>query len=148
MPSLRRIRQSGQFAIAHSQGAGFTLIEVIVAMTILAISLVAVLQLFSGGLKASSISRNYTLAIAHAKNKMEELSFAPVQDSGEFEDGFKWESDVQPYEGLYEELNARLESSELKLLKIIVKISWNSSRNKQKSVQLVTLRIQTERQTE
>ncbi|MEF9425788.1 MAG: type II secretion system minor pseudopilin GspI [Candidatus Mariimomonas ferrooxydans] len=127
---------------------GFTLIEVIVAIAILAISLVAVMQLFAGGLRAGNMSHNYTLAIVHAKDKMEELSFDLVKDSGEFEDGFKWESDVQPYEALYDELNLRLEDSGLNLFKIKVKVSWGSSPNKQKSVQLVTLKIQAEGETE
>jgi general secretion pathway protein I len=122
---------------------GFTLIEVIVAIAILAISLVMVMQLFSGGLRASRASCDYTRAIVHAKEKMEELSVEPVQvgmtrfrDSGEFEDGFIWESEVQPHE----ELNKEFEDTGFNLLKIKIKVSWFNLARQQKSVELVSLK--------
>lgn len=121
----------------HKGGAGFTLIEVMVAMAIVAICLVAVMQLFSAGLKISTLSRDFTRAIVHAKDKMEELSIKPQPGSGVFEDGFKWESEVQPYEYLKEEL----ETLDVNLIKIKVKILWSSKSNKQESVELASLRI-------
>jgi general secretion pathway protein I len=121
-----------QFVICNSRKGGFTLIEVIVAIAILAISLVMVMQLFSGGLKASKTSSNYTRAIIHAKNKMEELSIEPVQGSGKFEDGFEWESEVQPHE--------ELEHLDLNLMKIKVKVLWAERMHKKKSVELVSLK--------
>ena len=121
----------------HKWGAGFTLIEVMVAMAIVAICLVAVMQLFSAGLKISRLSRDFTRAIVHAKYKMEELSIKPQPGSGVFEDGFKWESEVQPYEYLKEEL----ETLDVNLIKIKVKILWSSKSNKQESVELASLRI-------
>ncbi|MCK5512383.1 MAG: hypothetical protein KAI96_06215, partial [Thermodesulfovibrionia bacterium] len=81
-------------------------------------------------------SCDYTRAVVHAKDKMEELSVEPVQDSGEFEDGFTWESDVQPYE----ELNKELEESDYNMLIIKVKVSWSNRAHKQKSVELVSLK--------
>ncbi len=115
------------------EGAGFTLIEVIVAIAILGISFVMIMQLFSGALRASRASCDYTRAVVHAKDKMEELSVAPVQDSGEFEDGFKWESVIQPYK--------ELEDSAFNLLKINVKISWNDALRKPNYVELVSLKV-------
>jgi general secretion pathway protein I len=95
-----------------------------------------IMQLFSGGLRASRASCDYTRAVVHAKDKMEELSFAPVSASGEFEDGFKWEAEVQPLE----ELKEKLEDSNYNLLKIKVKVSWSNVLNQQKSIELVSLR--------
>jgi general secretion pathway protein I len=112
---------------------GFTLIEVIVAIAILALSLTMIMQLFSSGLRVSRTSCDYTRAIVHAKDKMEEMVDAPVQDSGEFEDGFKWESVIEPYKGL--------EDSAVKLLKIKVKVSWSDMLKRQNSVELVSLRM-------
>lgn len=116
--------------------AGFTLIEVIVAIAILAISLVMIMQLFSGGLRVSRTSRDYTRAIVYAKDKMEELHIEPVQGSGEFEDGFKWESEVYPFDE-YEE---KLENTDINLLKIKVKVIWSNIANQQKSVELISLK--------
>jgi len=112
---------------------GFTLIEVIVAIAILALCLTVIMQLFSSGLRVSRASCDYTRAIVHAKDKMEEMKDVPVQGSGEFEDGFKWESTVEPYK--------ELEDSAVKLLKIKVKVLWSDMLKRENSVELVSLRI-------
>ena len=81
-----------------SNRRGFTLIEVLVAFMILAISLVVVMQLFSGSLKAGALSADYFYGIFHARAKMEEIL---AQDkliagtrSGAFEDGYEWTAEV------------------------------------------------------
>jgi len=112
---------------------GFTLIEVIVSMAILGISLVLIMQLFSAGLKSAKASCDYTIAIVHAKDKMEELSATLDNDSGTFEDGFKWETDVQDYK--------QADDSEYKLQKLVVKILWPEVLKQQKSIEMVSLRM-------
>lgn len=111
---------------------GFTLIEVIVAMAIVGISLVMIMQLFSGGLRASRTSCDYTRAVVHAKNTMEELSYDPVPGSGNFDDGFNWTTEIEAYE--------ESEESGYKLLKLKVIISWDDALRKPKSIQLVSLK--------
>jgi hypothetical protein len=62
---------------------------------------------------------------------MEEMSREPVQGSGEFDDGFSWASDVQPYD----------ESEEsIKLMRIKVIVSWSDGTEKARSVSLVSLK--------
>ncbi len=77
---------------------GFTLIEVLVAMSILAISLVVVLQVFSGGLKAARLSDAYTQGVFYAREKMDEILLAEDLTAGvirgEFEDGFRWRAEA------------------------------------------------------
>jgi len=77
---------------------GFTLIEVLVAFMILAISLVVVMQLFSGGLKAGAVSADYFYGIFHAQEKMEEIlarkELTPGVRSGAFDDGYEWTAEV------------------------------------------------------
>lgn len=118
--------------ICNSCEAGFTLIEVIVAFTIMSVILVIVLQLFSAGQIASRASCDYTRAVIYAKDIMEEISGSPEQGSGEFDDGFFWETEVTPYEdseGIVENL-----------LQIKVKVSWDNVRHKPKSLELVSLK--------
>jgi general secretion pathway protein I len=78
--------------------SGFTLIETLVAMMLLAISFVIIMQLFSGGLKSSRMATDYTYGIFHAKEKMEEILFAdnlvPGVMSGAFDDGYEWSASV------------------------------------------------------
>ena len=77
---------------------GFTLIETLVAISILAISLVIILQLFSGGLKSSKLSDEYTRGIFHAREKMDEILLASDLTegviNGQFDDGFKWRAEA------------------------------------------------------
>lgn len=112
---------------------GFTLIEVIVAIMILSVSFVIVMQLFAGGLRAARSSCDYTRAIVLAKAKMEELSESPVSESGEYEEGFKWESEVESYK--------ELEESSFNLLKLKVKVIWDDVLKKSKSIELVSLKV-------
>lgn len=135
--------KSNNFRIIKSQfsgGAGFTLIEVIVAVAILSVCLVMIMQLFAAGLKASRSSCDYTRAVMHAKDKMEELFASPIhpQESGEFRDGYKWEAEAKPYE---ESLDEELENAAFKFLKLKVKIMWSSGTKKQNSVELESLKM-------
>jgi general secretion pathway protein I len=81
--------------------AGFTLIEILVALVILSISLVTIMQLFSGGLKASRIAGDYTQAIFLAREKMEELLLekeilADITE-GDFNNDYKWRAEITPF---------------------------------------------------
>ena len=112
--------------------SGFTLIEVIVALAILSISFVLVMELFSVGLRSARTSCDYTRAIVLAKGKMEEMPGDPVNDSGDFEDGFRWETEVQDYK--------KDEGSGRRLLKVKVKVLWDSALKTQRSFELTSLR--------
>jgi prepilin-type N-terminal cleavage/methylation domain-containing protein len=126
---------------SSSRGGGFTLIEVILTMTILAVGLVMILQLFSIGLRTSRTSCDYSTAVVYAKDIMEELSITPVQGSGIFEDKFEWESEVLPYE----EYEKDLEETGFNIMKLKVKVSWEETRNRKKAIQIVSLKaIETE----
>ena len=139
-PPVVSLRKTGHGGFEQRNGnnnikscsRGFTLIEVIVAFTILSVSLVMVMQLFSAGLKASRASCDYTRAVIYAKDIMEEISGSPEDESGEFEDGFIWETEVMPYEdseGIVENI-----------LQIKVKVSWADVLRRDKTIELVSLK--------
>ena len=113
--------------------AGFTLVEVIVAFIIVSVSLVMVMQLFSRGLISSRTTCDYTRAVVHAKDKMEELSIDPVQGGGEFEDGFEWRTEIETHK--------ELEESTINLMKLKVIISWPNAAQGQRSIELVSLKV-------
>lgn len=73
---------------------GFTLLEILVALVILALSLGILLQLLSRNLQSVSQSEAYTRAVMLARMKMEELLVreAPVPAilQGELEGGYAW----------------------------------------------------------
>ncbi|GEM_PF-518386 len=88
---------------------GFTLIEVLVAISVLAISLVVILQLFSGGLNSGRLSDEYTRAVFHAREKMEEILLSDTIEEGtsegEFEDGSRWKANIVLMEQREEEVS-------------------------------------------
>jgi general secretion pathway protein I len=108
---------------------GFTLLEVIVAVAIMGISLVLIMQLFSGGLRSGKTSQDYTTAVIHTREKMEEMLINPAAGTGEFDNGYRWQTEVVPYGSQGKE--------DSRLLKISVKVSW-SERNR--TVELTTLK--------
>ena len=73
---------------------GFTLIEVLVAFAILAVTLTAFFQLFSGGLGAIGSAERYSMATMLARSILDdvgaEIPLAPGEQSGELDDGFSW----------------------------------------------------------
>ena len=118
---------------------GFTLIETLVAVMILAISVVVVLQLFSGGLKASRLSGDYTRAIFHAREKMDELlllgSLTEGVLEGEFDDGYKWRATIATVEPEEEKTGFSVDT-----FKIDVDISWSyGSRDKHFAVSTIKI---------
>jgi len=105
--------------LAHHQ-AGFTLLEVIVAMAILTFGLVGVLQAVTSSQVTARFAEDYTTAAMLAELKVMELTTMPDrladQDAGDFGElypRFAWESQVEttPLEGL---------------LKLRVTITWRS----------------------
>ena len=80
---------------------GFTLLEVLLAVMILAITVTVLLLQFSVALRASTTSQEITRAMLHAKQKIEELKMADElaesAQSGTFGDGYEWETRIVPY---------------------------------------------------
>ena len=87
--------------ISHIHEKGFTLLEVMIAMSILAITLVVVFQSQSQSISMAGRARFETTASLLAQSKMAEIEAANpenvVSDSGDFGDdfpGYSWQVDV------------------------------------------------------
>ena len=119
---------------------GFTLIEILVAISILSISLVVILQLFSGGLKSSRLSDKYTKGIFHAREKMEEIllgtEFAQEVSEGEFVDLYRWRSEIVPVEQSEEEAS----KLPFNTYNIKVDIFWDEG-DKEKQFSISTMKV-------
>ena len=121
---------------------GLTLLEMLVAMAILAIGIVGVLRVFSSSIVTSKAAESYSLAAGLAHQTATELERRPSLDpgtmSGEFasaEPGYTWEAEI-----------GSAESSGLQRVRITV--FWKAG-NRRRHFDMVTyLRPSTEQKKE
>ena len=85
----------------HARTHGFTLIEVLVALTILSISLVVLLHIFSDSLHRSRESQTEMAADALAQSLLADagkgIPLSIGDTNGRAPDGFSWRLHVEPY---------------------------------------------------
>jgi prepilin-type N-terminal cleavage/methylation domain-containing protein len=85
---------------ASSLSAGFTLLEVVVAMTIVGIGVVTLLEIFSSGLRLGSRSSTATQAMAYGRQAMDEIllrrKIEEGAQQGVFNDQTRWRLGVEP----------------------------------------------------
>jgi general secretion pathway protein I len=114
--------------LRHREG-GFTLIEVVVAFAILALSLGALYESFGGSLKRSGAARQQDLAALRAESLLAEFrgsgGLLPQEHNGhDGELGFSWRITVKPYPA---EL---AEHSTLSAEAVEVEVSWAEKRHR------------------
>lgn len=123
------------------QYAGFSLLEVLVAFSILAISLGVLLTLFSTGMRNASVTRDYSQAVIIAESKLSEIDAAlelqPGEQSGIVSERYRWRTEVSDYQW---DKPALSPTPKLRALQITVTVSWGESANP-RSVALSTLRL-------
>jgi len=87
--------------IFDKRHAGYSLIEVLVAMVILSLSLTVLLRIFSGGLRNISVSEDYARAILIAEAQLESAGatsyLAPGSSEGVADQNFRWTRTIEAY---------------------------------------------------
>jgi len=120
------------------RSAGFTLLEVIVAIAILGIAITVVLQLFSANLRAISVSGDYVAAATMAEAKMREIlsddSLSEKYFSEATQEGYRIDVSITDV------IKERTENLQVKLLEVDLTIHWIQG-TKQKSMSLRTLKV-------
>lgn len=106
---------------------GFTLVEILVAFAILALTLAAVMQALSGGLRILSTSDAHSIALRIAETRLAEAGRSmPLESSVETgEDGrYRWRLEITPYDG-----KAGPGSAIPSAYTVRVSVSWGGGRN-------------------
>ena len=138
-PSIQLQENPESNSLKNEQG--FSLLEVVVALMIMAGGFLAVLNLFSGSVRSVDFSGQYLKAVTLANSKMNELeiqNFTVDDSSGNFknEENYRWEVDISPYDS---DLNN--EESGIQLQKILLKVLWNDDGHT-RNIELATLRLE------
>ncbi len=123
--------------LLNLRSAGFTLLEVLVALALLGIALLVVIQLFSAGLRGISSSGDYVAAAAKAETRMREAlddDALAEKTSSEQSDGYRIETSIK------ETLKERTDNLQVKLLEIGVTIYWNRGA-RERSLALKTMKV-------
>src|SRR5262249_2971899 len=125
-----------RFAHPTSPRAGFTLVEIIVALAILALSLNVMLPVISDALWRTGEAEAQAEAASLARSLLAQAGSAvPLRDgtaAGQFENGFRWRLEVTPYGGGDKAMTVRA-------YKVVAEVFWEDGRPR--SLALATLRL-------
>ena len=127
--------------------SGFTLLEILVAFTILAMGMGVLMQIFSRGVNGAILSDRYARASTLAESKLASTGIEePLKEgvsSGKFDDDFTWTLNVRPFEdpslealpgGVAPILNVRLFEVELA-------VNFTTDDQRQRQVVLTALQL-------
>ncbi len=124
---------------------GFTLLEIIASLAILATVFLTLVQMFSGSLKLGVQADRYLTGVYLAQSKLSQLElenfnaeisglFKNQEGTFENQEGYYWQSQILPYESSLDNQESRIQ-----VQKIVLRVYWND-KGQEKEVQLVTLK--------
>ncbi|PKN19145.1 MAG: hypothetical protein CVU71_10240 [Deltaproteobacteria bacterium HGW-Deltaproteobacteria-6] len=109
---------------------GFTLLEILVALAVLAIAVTMVIQLFSANLKTAAVSRDMTQAVARADTRIKNiLSNGALTErtwTENTEDGYRFDVSIS------EILKDRTDNLPVKLMEVMLTTRWVSGMKEKK----------------
>jgi len=121
---------------------GFSLLEVLVAFSILSLSLGVLLQIFSSGLRGAVVVDDYSNAMIIAESQ---LALAGVEEplsegstNGEIDDRYRWQVTVAAYE------EDETKVSAITPYRVDVTVQWGAG-DRQRKISLTTLKLVDER---
>jgi general secretion pathway protein I len=129
--------------------SGFTLIEVLVAFVIFAVTLASLLQVFSGGLRDAQLADEYARATMIAQSRLAGVTTAERVEEGSSsgnEGAFAWAVAAAPYDERQESADADRSKDynlRVRLMRVDVKVGWHAADGRDRDVRLATLLLAT-----
>jgi len=124
--------------VFRNASRGFTLLEVLVALVLLSISLVAIFELFSANLRGIAKSDDYSHAVIMAESKMREIlddnTLAERTWTESTDEGYRIDAVVSST------ASDRTENLQIKLLEINLTVSWIKD-SKERTLNFKTLKL-------
>jgi len=112
---------------------GFTLLEVLVAFVLFALSFAVVMQILTGSIRNTSRSQDYTQATLWADSVMAEVGLdAPLEagaSSGSFNDKYRYDLSISEYEMALGESGPVSETLPVQLFRVEVLVYWGAGNN-------------------
>ena len=131
---------------------GFSLLEVLVAFSILALSMGVLMQIFSGGLRNVEQSTHHTKAVALAKSLLArvgtEIALLPGEQSGEFGDSerpaeqYSWQLRLQALDDV-PEAGQPVAVSLFGLMGVVVNVDWQDGNVGRRNITLYSTKLYT-----
>jgi len=122
---------------------GFSLLEILIAFSILALSLGILLKIFSAGVNNAVVAEDYTAAVQIAESLMAktgvETPFQASQASGLENEKYHWRVEVSPFEFNPEKVDTTAITAVLFKVKVIV--SWGDDNANDRQIELTTLKL-------
>lgn len=127
---------------------GFSLLEILVAFTLLAVAIGVLMQIFSRGVNGASLADRYAKATMYAESK---LATVGIEDqlkeraaAGKFDDDFSWTLEVRPWQDPLPKEPSVIDYEKLmptQLYEIDLKVSFTADDRRERAVSLSTLRL-------
>ena len=118
--------------------AGFTLLEVLVSLSLLGIAVTVIFQLYSANLRSIAVSEDYVAATLEAQSQMREIvtgeEIAEKSWSGFTANGYRYEVSIA------EALSERAENLSIILVEIELRLFWTKGK-KEKTLVVKTLKM-------
>lgn len=124
--------------------AGFSLLELLVAFVILALTLSVMMRIFSGGLRNVDLAEDYSHAILLAESKLAELGVQPTEGetSGELNGKYRWHGHIRPWIDNAYTLEMGAQPLPVRLMEIDVTVAWGGGDGtRSREVSLRTLQL-------
>ena len=130
-------------SIQSNKQKGFSLLEILIAFSILAISLGILLKIFSAGVNTAIVAEDYTAAVQIAESLMAktglESPLQPGEDSGTENEKYEWQVTVSPY--VFNPDNLDETTITAALFKIKVLVSWDFTKGRGRQIELTTIKL-------
>jgi general secretion pathway protein I len=122
---------------------GFSLLEILIAFSILALSLGILLKIFSGGVNTAVVAEDYTIAVQIAESLIaktgSEIPLKDHQSSGDENKKYHWSLSISPFFLSGEGIDPKTATAQL--FKINVTVNWGDGQNDDRQIQLTTLKL-------
>ena len=133
---------------AKHETQGFSLLEILVAFTLLALAMGVLMQIFSRGVNGASLADSYAKATMFAESKLASIGIEDeLKESaaaGKFDDDFSWALAVRPYQDPFPKEQSVIDFEKLmpaQLYEIELRVSFTADDRRERVFNLSTLRL-------